>query len=71
MLDGTIISDIDADGNFVKGREMSLEDYQFNMLQVQKMMVDTFGIEARANDATANLTALADKLGATESSEAD
>lgn len=71
MLDGKMVSDIDADGNIVRGREMTLEDYQVNMLKVQKLMIDTFGIESRANDATAELAALAEKLGETEAAETD
>ena len=71
MPDGKMVSDIDADGNFVRGREMTLDDYQVNMLKVQKLLIDTFGIESRANDATADLAALADKLGATAAAETD
>lgn len=71
MPDGKMVSDIDEAGNFVRGREMTLEDYQVNMLKVQKLLIDTFGIESRANDATADLAALAEKLGANESAESD
>lgn len=41
------------------------------MLKAQKLLIDTFGIESRANDATADLVALAEKLGATEAAETD
>lgn len=71
MPDGKMVSDIDADGNFVRGREMSLDDYQVSMLKVQKLMVDAFGVKARANDATGDLAALADKLGSNEAAETD
>ncbi len=71
MPDGKMVSDIDAEGNFVRGREMTLDDYQVNMLKVQKLLIDTFGIESRANDATGDLAALAEKLGTTESAESD
>jgi len=71
MPDGKMVSDIDADGNFVRGREMTLDDYQVNMLKVQKLLIDTFGIESRANDATADLAALAEKLGENASAEND
>ncbi|WP_170401897.1 DUF4856 domain-containing protein [Ruegeria arenilitoris] len=71
MPDGKMVSDIDADGNFVREREMTLDDYQVNMLKVQKLLIDKFGIESRANDATADLAALAEKLGATEAAETD
>ncbi len=71
MPDGKMVSDIDADGNFVRGRAMSLTEYQHNMLKVQKILIDQFGIKGRANDATAELQAIADKLGITEAAETD
>jgi len=71
MPDGKMVSDIDADGNFLREREMSFEDYQVNMLKIQKAMIDTFGIESRANDATAGLADLAEKLGTNASAESD
>ncbi|MCH2094270.1 MAG: DUF4856 domain-containing protein [Rhodobacteraceae bacterium] len=71
MLDGKMVSDIDADGNFVRGREMSLDDYQTAMLKVQGLMVEAFGVEARKNDMIGSLEALANKLGTTESAESD
>jgi hypothetical protein len=71
MLDGKMVSDIDADGKFVRGRDMSMEDYQINMLKVQKLMVDSFGIEGRANDVIGTLADLAEKLGANEAAETD
>ena len=71
MPDGKMVSDIDADGNIIRGRDMTLADYQVNMLKVQKLMVDAFDVKARANDATADLAALAEKLGANEAAETD
>ena len=71
MLDGKMVSDIDANGTVVRDREMSLEDYQVNMLKVQQLLKDTFGLKALANDATGDLAALAEKLGATEAAETD
>lgn len=50
---------------------MTLGDYQVNMLKVQKLLIDTFDIESRANDATAELAALAEKLGEIASAEND
>ena len=71
MPDGKMVSDITADGTIVRDREMSLDDYQINMLKVQKMLVDTFGIEGRANDVIATMSDLAEKLGTNESAESD
>lgn len=71
LLDGKMVSDIEADGTIVRGRDMTLDDYQINMLKVQKMMVDNFGIKGRANDVIATLSDLAEKLGINESGESD
>ena len=42
---------------------MSWGDYQLHMLKIQKLMVDRFGVTARAKDQTGNMAALAGKLG--------
>ena len=57
-MDESIVTGIDADGNFVKDGKMSWNAYQLNMLKVQDLMVKEFGVEARKNDATANLADL-------------
>ena len=41
------------------------------MLKIQKLMVDEFGIEAKANDQLAEMTALAGSLGPSDSAEND
>ena len=61
-MDETIVTGIDADGNFVKDAKMSWNAYQLNMLKVQDLLVKQFGIEARENDATAELAGLVKAL---------
>jgi len=61
-MDESIVTGIDADGNFVKDGKMSWNAYQLNMLKVQDLMVKEFGVEARKNDATANLADLIKEL---------
>ena len=70
-LDNTYITGVDADGNFVRERRMTWNDYQLNMLKIQKLMLDTFGVEARINDATADLADLAGALESEASAETD
>ena len=41
------------------------------MLKIQKLMVDTFGVEARANDMISDMADLAAKLGDSDSAEND
>ena len=57
-MDESIVTGIDADGNFVKDGKMSWNAYQLNMLKVQDILIKQFGIEGRANDATDGLAAL-------------
>ncbi len=61
-LDESIVTGIDADGNFVKDKKLSWNAYQLNMLKVQDLMVKEFAVEARSNDATANLAGLIKEL---------
>ena len=61
-MDETVVTGVDADGKFVKDAKMSWNAYQLNMLKVQDLLVKEFGIEARANDATAELANLVKEL---------
>lgn len=70
-LDNSYVTGVDADGNFLKERRRTWSDYQLNMLKVQQLLADTFGVEARANDQLAELQGLADKLGADSNAETD
>ena len=70
-LDNSYVTGLDAEGNFIRDRRLGWNDYKLNMLQVQKILVDTFGIKSLANDATADLSALAKKIHASENAETD
>lgn len=70
-LDNTYVTGIDADGNFLKERRRSWNDYQLNMLKVQKLLADEFGLKALQNDMTAELGALAEKLDSQSNAETD
>ena len=61
-MDESIVTGIDADGNFVKDGKMSWNAYQLNMLKVQDLMVKEFGVEARKNDGLENLAGLVETL---------
>ncbi|MEM8978247.1 MAG: DUF4856 domain-containing protein [Pseudomonadota bacterium] len=56
--DESVVTGIDADGNFLKEGKMSWNAYQLNMLKVQDILIKSFGVEARKNDGTENLAAL-------------
>ena len=56
--DESVVTGIDADGNFVKDGKMSWNTYQLNMLKVQDLLLKEFDLEARKNDGTENLAKL-------------
>jgi hypothetical protein len=70
-LDNTYVTGVDAEGNLVRDRRMAWNDYQLNMLKTQKLLADKFGLEARANDALADLEGLASALSADSNAETD
>lgn len=69
--DNSYVTGVDADGNFIRDRRMTWSDYQLNMLKVQQLVLDTFGVEARANDQLAELSALTEKVGSINAAETD
>ena len=70
-LNNTYVTGMDANGNFVMDRKRSWSDYQLHMLNIQQMMVDTFGVKSRVNDGLGDLQALSDKLDSASSAETD
>ena len=60
-----------VDGEFVQSPSISMGEYQVHMIKVQKLMVDSFGVEARSKDMTANLAKLVDSLGTSLAAEND
>ncbi len=69
--DNSVVTGVDADGNFLRERKVTWSDYQLNMLKVQKLLSEQFGVKSRANDQLAELDALASKLGADSNAETD
>ena len=63
LLGNTQVTNIDTNGEYIQNPSESLEEYMLHMLKVQKLLVDEFDIEARANDALSGLGNLAKKLG--------
>jgi EAL domain-containing protein (putative c-di-GMP-specific phosphodiesterase class I) len=46
-------------------------EYRVQMIKLQKLMIDDFGVEARSKDVTANLAQLVDSLGEALAAEND
>lgn len=70
-MNNSYVTGVDAEGNFVKDKRMTWNDYQLNMLKVQKLLSESFGIKALNNNQLADLEGLAEKLGAASNAETD
>lgn len=71
LLNASQVTGINSSGEFLKDEALSWGEYKLHMLKIQKLMIDAFGVEARANDQTEGLAALAASLGTSESAEND
>ncbi len=65
------VTDVSADGSYIKDEAVSLREYQLHMLKVQKLMIDEFGVKARSNDMLGSMEDLLGKLGTSNSAEND
>ena len=65
------VVDIDSKGNYVRDQGASWGEYMVHMGKVQKLMIDTFDVQARNNDITGDLAALVDSLGGGSNAEND
>jgi hypothetical protein len=71
LMDETQVVGMDADGNYVMGKNYSWNQNKLHMLKVQKLMVDVFGVTAKSHDQLGNMSDLAASLGSSESAEND
>ncbi len=71
LLGNTQVAGVDSKGNYTQETSESMEEYMLHMLKVQKLMVEQFGVKARANDALSGLGDLSKKLGSSKSVEND
>ena len=62
MLDGMQVTNIDSNGNYVRS-EANWDEYMVGMVKVQNLLANSFPVEAKANDATGELSALLEKVG--------
>ncbi len=62
---------IDANGNYVREAGPSWGDYMVRMVAVQKLLIDEFGVKARNNDMTGEVSDLSRALGNSTSAEND
>ncbi|MBO6521451.1 MAG: DUF4856 domain-containing protein [Rhodospirillales bacterium] len=65
------VVDVDKDGNYLRDQGVSWGEYMLHMAKVQKLLIDEFGVKARASDVTGDMKDLAGKLGGKASAEND
>ena len=70
-MDNRYVTGVNEDGSFKLDRRRTWADYQHQMLKVQALLGDVFGVKARANDRTGELAALSQKLGDQMGAETD
>ncbi len=70
-LNASQVSGVDSSGEYLKDEAASWGEYKLHMLKLQKLLIDEFSVVARSKDQTANMEALADKLGDSDSAEND
>ena len=71
LPNGSQVVDVDANGDFIKDQGKSMGGYMLHMLKIQKLMVQEFGVKARANDKLASIKGLIEKVGKGDSAEND
>ena len=69
-MNGTQVSSLDATGAYQMAGA-SVDGYMVNMLKVQNLMAEEFGIVAKNNDKLAGISNLAEALGLANSTEND
>ena len=71
LLNASQVADIDSKGNYVRDQGPAWGEYMLHMAKVQTLLVEKFGVQARNNDVTGEMRALADSLGGKASAEND
>jgi hypothetical protein len=71
LLNGNQVNGIDGNGNYTQAKSKGLDEYMVDMLKVQKLVADRFGVRARNNDQLSVLDKMLEKAGGGESAETD
>ena len=71
LLNASQVVGIDSNGNFIKDQAQDWNEFKLHMLKIQKLMVDEFGVVAKAKDQLSDMEALAGSMGSSDSAEND
>lgn len=70
-LTGEQVTGLDANGNYVTSKTITLGEYMINMAKLQRVLKERFTLKATKNEVTDNIEALSKMLGEKESAEND
>ena len=71
LLNASQVVGVDSNGNFIKDQAQEWSEFKLHMLKIQKLMIDEFGVTARANDQLSAMEDLASSMGSSDSAEND
>ena len=71
LLNASQVVGIDSNGNFIKDQAQDWSEFKLHMLKIQKLMVDEFGVVAKAKDQLSDMESLAGSMGSADSAEND
>ena len=70
-MNASQVKGVDSQDNYLKEEAQSWGEFKLHMLKIQKLMVDKFGVKAKANDMLSDMADLASKMGSSDSAEND
>ena len=71
LLGGGQVTGIDDTGNYMIGGDQDMGNYMAHMLKLQQLLASAYDLQARKNDATAELEGLIESLGESLAAEND
>ncbi len=71
LLNQSQVIDLDSKGNYLRDQGLGWGEYMLHMAKLQKLLVDKFGIKAKSNTISGDISALAKSLGASAGAEND
>ena len=71
LMNASQVTGVDSQGNYLKEEAQSWGEFKLHMLKIQKLMIDKFGVKAKANDMLSDMADLASKMGNSDSAEND
>ncbi|MGD8840018.1 MAG: DUF4856 domain-containing protein [Gammaproteobacteria bacterium] len=71
LFGGGQVTALGAQGEFVTGGDITMTEYMVNMIEVQKLLGEEFGLQARKDDVTGNMSKVLESTGGKASTETD